>query len=133
MLIRLYGERIPLVCDRAKPKPHYWKYPGGKGEGDETPEATAIREVEEETGIVLTKDALQELFRENRGTHTFVLFEAQARLPQPGLKQRGNEGENVALFVPGEMLTMMDFFPSHHRASKMRLAALAHEAPTVMP
>ncbi len=133
MLILLPERKIPLVCDRAKPLPHYWKYPGGKGEGDETPEETAIREVEEEAGILLCRGALRVLVREDRKTHVFILFETEATLRQEGVKARGNEGEDVALFKPEEVLAMPDFFPSHDRLSRHRLNELARPTPTAQP
>lgn len=40
------------------PYPDYWDLPGGGREGDETPQACALRETHEEVGLVLTPDAL---------------------------------------------------------------------------
>lgn len=61
------GAKIALVCDRRLvayrrdvkptiPWPGLWDLPGGGREGDETPDACALREVREEFGIVLTPD-----------------------------------------------------------------------------
>lgn len=38
-----------------------WEFPGGKVESAETPESAALREIEEELGIVLDADSLQPL------------------------------------------------------------------------
>lgn len=42
-----------LICRRRADQPHplKWEFPGGKIEGDETPEAALIRELREELGI----------------------------------------------------------------------------------
>jgi 8-oxo-dGTP diphosphatase len=61
------GAKIALVCGRRLvayrrdlkptiPWPGLWDLPGGGREGCETPEACALREVEEEFGLVLAPD-----------------------------------------------------------------------------
>ena len=58
------GAKIALICESRLvvyrrddkptiPWPGLWDLPGGGREGDETPEACALREVEEEFGLVL--------------------------------------------------------------------------------
>jgi len=40
------------------PYPDHWDLPGGGREGDETPQACALRETREEVGLILTPDNL---------------------------------------------------------------------------
>ncbi len=103
---------IPLIRDPKKPAPVYWKLPGGRGTNGETPEMTAVREIEEEIGLTLTEDDLFVIHEEDRGSHTLVLFKAQVPSVE-GLRKEGNEGEEVKLFPAKEILGMSDFFPNH--------------------
>jgi ADP-ribose pyrophosphatase YjhB (NUDIX family) len=45
------GNRFLLVLRRNPPSADMYAFPGGRAEADETPEETALREFEEETGI----------------------------------------------------------------------------------
>jgi mutator protein MutT len=45
------------------PMPGYWEFPGGKCEGDESPEQAARRECLEETGIAVDRCALRRTIR----------------------------------------------------------------------
>jgi ADP-ribose pyrophosphatase YjhB (NUDIX family) len=103
---------IPLIRDPKKPLPVYWKLPGGRSEGDETPEAAATREIEEEIGIALTADDLFVIHEEERGSHTLFVFRAE-RSEVGHLRDRGNEGEEIRFFRPQEILSLQDFFPNH--------------------
>lgn len=46
------GEALFLLRSEKGDHPGEWCFPGGTAEGNETPEETALREVEEETGVV---------------------------------------------------------------------------------
>ena len=46
------GDRVLLVRRINAPSQHMFAFPGGRGEPGETPAETALRELEEETGIV---------------------------------------------------------------------------------
>lgn len=51
---------VYLRDDRADiPFPNHWDFPGGGREGDETPEQTLFREVEEEFGLSLGADVIR--------------------------------------------------------------------------
>ena len=103
---------IPLVSDPKKPAPHYWKFPGGRAEIDETPEATAQRELREETGIQLELAQLEVVHSEDRESHTFFLFNTRLDTA-PSLLDQGSEQESVKYFSREEILSMPDFFPPH--------------------
>ncbi len=105
---------IPLVCDRTKPLPHYWKFPGGRSMPGEKPVQTAVRELFEETGIRVRQEQLALVREENRGKHSFFLFQVSVS-ETPALRARGGGGELVKLFPRKGIETMPDFFPSHHR------------------
>ena len=47
-----------LICERPKGKfmEGFWEFPGGKLEKNETPENCLVREIKEETGMLLKKE-----------------------------------------------------------------------------
>lgn len=113
---------IPLVRDLQKaqrknyPKA-YLKFPGGKRKPEDKDEkAGAVRElleeaIEEEGGLI-DPEALIELYRENRGTHDFILFGMTLNYT-PKFKKVGNEGEDVGVFSPEGLRMRRDVFPNH--------------------
>lgn len=114
---------IPLIRDPKKPSPVFWKLPGGRSEGAETATQCALREVEEEIGISLSADDLTVIHAEDKGSHILTIFQARlAALPQ--MKSRGNEGEEINLFAPRNIIAMRDFFPNHRKVVGGVLSAL---------
>jgi len=105
---------IPLVRDPKKPKPYYWKLPGGRSEGKETPIATIIREIKEEIGLSFKLEDVKLVYEEERGNHLFCLFQTNP-ISLIGLKTIGNDEEEVKLFLPKEMENLTDFFPAHRK------------------
>ena len=81
-------EGIPLVRDPKKPLPRYWKLPGGRSEGVETPEECAVREIYQEIGLELNQDDLQVIEQQDRKSHTLTFFRANV----PSLKELKKEG-----------------------------------------
>lgn len=105
---------VPLIRDPKKPVPVFWKLPGGRSNAPETAEQTAVREIKEEIGITIKEKELGIIHEEDRGNHVLIIFRINlSALPQ--LKKRGDEGEEIKIFSPQEILSMNDFFPNHLR------------------
>ena len=124
----LSPEGVPLVYDEGKPRPVFWKLPGGKSEAGETPEETAIRELEEETGIRVSPGTLKVVSSRDKKTHMFYFFCGELT-SLPSINKRGNEGERVAVFLVEEILSMVDFFPPHYEYVRGELTKRGFSAP----
>ena len=114
---------IPLIRDPKKPAPIFWKAPGGRSVINENARAAAVREVREEIGMALSENDLTVISEKDKGSHVLTLF-----LTKPksllNLKVRGDEGEEIRLFSPKQILAMPDFFPNHREAFEKILTAL---------
>jgi 8-oxo-dGTP pyrophosphatase MutT (NUDIX family) len=105
---------IPVVRDPKKPKPVFWKLPGGKGKATEKPEAVALRELKEETGVRVPMSELRLVASQDRGSHTFFVFDAHVSAEVLlDIKQKGDEGEEIEVLEPDDLLSRKDFFPPH--------------------
>lgn len=96
LLKKSADDRLVFIQQRLSSNPlspNLWEFPGGKVEKEETPEATACREMKEETGITLQKKDLHPLltFTNPMGRKIFV-FDATTWQNTP----RGAEGQNIA-------------------------------------
>lgn len=113
---------IPLVSDPQKPSPRFWKFPGGRNHPGEMPPETAIRELNEETGVNLSTGKLKLIHQEERTSsgrnHLFFLFHAKMS-KRVKLCERGEGGELVKFFTPEKIKTMPDFFPNHKALLKL--------------
>jgi ADP-ribose pyrophosphatase YjhB (NUDIX family) len=114
---------IPLIRDPKKPAPIFWKLPGGRSEGMETAEQSAIRELAEEVGIALSVNDLTVVHVENKVGHTLTIFRADLDT-LPKMKSEGDEGEEIKVFKPSQILRMTDFFPNHRKVIGSILASL---------
>lgn len=94
--------------------PEMWCFPGGGLEGDERPVAGAVRELAEETGVVLAPDELTDLGRfelvtHDRGTFQFHAFVARTTLTDRDVQC--HEGRQM-VFVDPRRLDRLDLVPS---------------------
>ena len=111
---------IPLIRDPKKPAPVFWKAPGGRSLANESAKAAAVREVKEEIGMTLTEKDLVVVCEEDRSSHELVLFSTKLKSIL-GLKTRGDEGEEIKIFSPSQILALHDFFPNHRRVFERTL------------
>lgn len=96
----------------------YWKFPGGRKEPYESEaRQTAIREVEEETGLLLSENHLILIQTIPRATHSLHIFAGRA-LSLETLKEIGNDGEEVRLFPIKEVFSFPELLPDHRRILK---------------
>jgi 8-oxo-dGTP pyrophosphatase MutT (NUDIX family) len=103
----------------------YWKLPGGRTRPGEDPAYAAVREAGEEIGAFFNREDLRMLSIEDRRDHDSVVY--QVHLNWKRFKAIGDEGEEVQVFSPVEILQMRDFFGAHRRAIWPELRALCGE------
>lgn len=103
-----------LVYESTKPSPVYWKLAGGKGEPGATPLETAVRELDEETGIVAKKDDFLLIHSEDAKNHTRFYFSVVVSSLN-GMKKTGVEGEIVQSFMISALRDMDGLFPPHRK------------------
>jgi len=108
-------EGIPLVRDPHKPSPHFWKFPGGRSEENESAQQAAVREIREEVGLNIRIQDLEKVFEEDRGNHFFVFFKTKVSSLE-GLTSAGNEDEEVKIFSLNEVRQMEDLHFNHKKA-----------------
>lgn len=113
VVVIAFNNMIPLVIELDNKTPH-WKIPGGRKEPGETPEITAVRELKEETGIIIKENDLKLVQKINLRGHDRYLY--QVEIPSfADLKQRGDEGEVVKVFTIREIQIMNNLLPPHRR------------------
>ena len=94
--------------------PDMWCFPGGGLEGDEEPVAGAVRELAEETGVVIAPEELTDLGRfelvtHDRGTFLFHAFVARTTLNDRDIEC--HEGRQM-VFVDPDQLDRLELVPS---------------------
>ncbi len=123
-LVLTLGEDLVALrrdADPALPWAGMLDLPGGAREGQETPQACALREAREETGLVLqATDIIGALARQDsRGTAWFF------RVSLPGARRvdlrKGAEGQALCLLSPEAFIAAPDAIP-HFRDVVRRMA-----------
>ncbi|MFA5997729.1 MAG: NUDIX hydrolase [Candidatus Paceibacterota bacterium] len=99
-LVNTKTRKVPLVRDQKKDNPR-WKFPGGGKEGKETPEETVVRELRQETGLIIDEQDLILIYEGDksnyRAPHTMFLFMICVE-DTSDLIPVGDEGEDVREF-----------------------------------
>jgi len=87
------------------PYPGHWDFPGGGREGQETPEACALRETREEVGLVLRPSELV-WAKDYQRPHGSIWF-FSAHLPKEAIDgiTFGSEGQGWRLMTPETFCT----------------------------
>lgn len=101
---------IVVVREPTKPKPIYWKLPGGMSEEGETPLQTAVRELAGETGVRVSPEKFNQIYKRDKGRHDYYLFRVDLDFV-PELARVGHEGEEPAIMTPQEILGGNNFLP----------------------
>jgi len=107
--------------------PDQWSIPGGLLEPAEAPDAAAIREFEEETGVLLEDLKFFRLFRKDTDFPTSITDSYHIYFTDPDLDEseiQVNEGQAFRHFAPGE-LAGLDM-PVHARAVLEEFFSSAH-------
>ncbi|MEX0281724.1 MAG: NUDIX hydrolase [Arenibacterium sp.] len=82
------------------PWPNYWDLPGGGREGSETPEICALRETEEEVGLVLSQKELVWSRKYERPHGQVWFFAAHRPASDCEAVRFGGEGQGWELMSP---------------------------------
>lgn len=120
--------RILLVKRNVEPKTGHWCLPGGFMELDETPEEAALRELEEETGIVGKIEMLVGITANPSPMYGTVLISGFLVREFSGDPVAGDDASEVAYFNKDDMPVVA--FQSHRMFLRTFFAAYASFQPT---
>lgn len=106
-------DNILLIKRKHEPYKHTWALPGGHTEyGKETVQETAIRELEEETGIIVPKEDMlffkeySEPNRDPRGHYITHVYIAQHNNKHKGILQADDDAEDTQYFHKEKLPTL---------------------------
>jgi len=103
---------LVLVKRKLPPFVDSWCLPGGFIEAFEAPEESAIREVEEETGLKVEMDRVIGAFAPGKGINVVILF--YLAKPATGAMVPGDDASDVGCFT-ADNLPADIAFPLHHQ------------------
>ena len=106
------SEGLCLVLHRGNTHPRFpghIDFPGGEVEPKETPEAAVMREIQEETGLLVDSKKLKKLFTKQYQQATHVLFEA--KLTEPDAKVALSWEHKSYRWITPEELKSLPKFP----------------------
>jgi ADP-ribose pyrophosphatase YjhB (NUDIX family) len=121
-------EHIVLVRRRFEPMAGLWSLPAGFMEYGESPEATAVRETLEETGLEIELTGLQNAYRAGADTGVPVLLLVYRARLVGGTLVAGDDADEAGWFAAHARPEMA--FRSHRRALREFDAALRRERRT---
>ncbi len=113
-------KQILLVRRGIDPKRGLWCLPAGYVEYDEGPVAAAIREVREETGLVVRVTGLEGVYQirsELRGSTITILYHA---IVEGGQLSMGDDAAQVAFFGPHELPDHLAFASTRRALHRWR-------------
>ncbi len=117
------GDRLLLVKRRNDPGSGRWALPAGFIDADEDPQAAAIRETREETGLIVVVDRLIDLFhRPDAGGFADIVIAYRAQVVGGSLAA-DDDAEDAAWFarddLPETALTTTDALIDRWRAGEL--------------
>ena len=95
------GEKIALVKRKYLPFVDDWCLPGGFIEAQEAPEESAVREVEEETGLKIKIDRIIGAYAPGKGINVIIIF--YLAKSAEGDLLAGDDASEVAWFNKNEL------------------------------
>ncbi len=107
-----FNEGIVLVQRKYPPFVDDWCLPGGFIEAHEVPEHSAIREVEEETGLKVEIERMIDAQAPGRGINVIILF--YLAKTASGVLQAGDDASDVQVFTQ-KTLPKNIAFPLHRQ------------------
>lgn len=125
-LILYLGDRIVVIRRDVKPGlpwPGYLDFPGGAREPGESPEACALRETQEEIGLIVDRTDL--IWRTRRDGQSGLSWFFAARLPATHAADIvfGNEGQGWDLMLPAQYIAAPDAIPHFAEILARQLAS----------
>lgn len=97
------GDRLLLVKRRNDPGSGLWALPAGFVDADEDPQAAAIRETREETGLIVVVDRLIDLYHRPDADGFADLVIAYRARPVEGTLAADDDAEDAAWFARDDL------------------------------